>query len=66
MGARDVQAMFGEPKMRVLYSVKGRPAEYRIQEMASIGRFACFTFIDDVLVGFADGGRLSLDQLSGG
>ena len=66
MGARDVQAMFGEPKMRVLYSVKGRPAEYRIHEMASTGRFACFTFIDDVLVGFADGSRLSLDQLSGG
>ena len=67
MAKRDVQAMFGEPKMRVLYSVKGRPAEYRIHETASgTGRFACFTFIDDVLVGFADGGRFSLDQLSGG
>jgi hypothetical protein len=67
MGVRDVQAMFGEPKMRVPYSVKGRPAEYRIYETASNGSFANFTFIDDVLVGFADGGRLPLDQiLSGG
>ena len=67
MGVRDVQAMFGEPKMRVPYSIKGRPAEYRIYETASNGSFACFTFIDDVLVGFADGGRLPLDQiLSGG
>jgi hypothetical protein len=66
MAARDVQAMFGEPKMRVPYSVKGRPAEYRIHETASTGRFVCFTFIDNVLVGFADGGLLSLDQLSGG
>ena len=67
MAKREVQAMFGEPKMRVPYSVKGRPAEYRIHETASgTGRFASFTFIDDVLVGFADGGRLSLDQLGGG
>ena len=67
MGVRDVQAMFGEPKMRVPYSVKGRPAEYRIYETASNGSFARFTFIDDVLVEFADGGRLPLDQiLSGG
>jgi hypothetical protein len=58
--------MFGEPKMRVLYSVKGRPAEYRIHETASNGQFACFTFIDEILVGFADGGRLSFDQLNGG
>jgi outer membrane protein assembly factor BamE (lipoprotein component of BamABCDE complex) len=66
MSVHDVQAMYGEPKMRVPYSVKGRPAEYRIYETASNGQFACFTFIDDVLVGFADGGRFSLDQLSGG
>ena len=67
MSVRDVQAMFGEPKMRVPYSVKGRPAEYRIYQTASNGSFACFTFIDNVLVEFADGGRLPLDQiLSGG
>jgi|SRR5579871_4392379 len=65
MTTRDVQAMFGEPKMRVLYSVKGRPAKYRIHETASTGRFVCFTFIDNVLVGFADGGPLSLDELGG-
>jgi hypothetical protein len=67
MGVRDVQAMFGEPKIQVPYSIKGRPAEYRIYETESNGSFACFTFIDDVLVGFADGGRVPLDQiLSGG
>ena len=66
MAARDVQAMFGEPKMRVPYGVKGRPAEYRIHETASTGQFACFTFIDDVLVGFAEGGPFSFSPLSGG
>ena len=66
MSMRDVQALLGEPKMRVPYTVKGRPAEYRIHETASNGRFACFTFVDDVLGGFTDGGRFSLDELSGG
>jgi len=65
MSVRDVQAMFGEQKMRVPYTVKGRPAEYRIHETASNGRFVCFTFIDDVLVSFADGGELSLSAERG-
>ncbi|MBV9563786.1 MAG: hypothetical protein JOY90_25575 [Bradyrhizobium sp.] len=66
MNVHDAQAMFGEPKMRVPYSVKGRPAEYRIYQTASDGQFACFTFIDDILVGFADGGRIPLDQILNG
>ena len=52
--------------MRLPYRVKGRPAEYRIHETTPNGRLVCLTFIDDVLVGFADGVSLSLDQLSGG
>ena len=67
MIVRDARALFGAPKLLVPYSFKGRPAEYGIYEIGKGGSFGCFTFIDDVLIEFADGGRLPLDQiLSGG
>jgi hypothetical protein len=66
MGTRDVEAMFGAPRMSVPYSFKGQPAEYRIHETEPGGSFACFTFVDDVLVEFVDGGRVPLDQILGG
>jgi hypothetical protein len=66
IGLRDVESMFGPPRMSVLYSFKGRPSEYRIHENGPGGSFACFTFVDGVLVGFVDGGRVPLDQILGG
>jgi hypothetical protein len=66
IGVRDVEAMFGAPRMSVPYSFKGRPAEYRIHETEPAGSFACFTFVDGVLVEFVDGGRVPLDQILGG
>jgi hypothetical protein len=67
MSLRDVQALFGAPKHVVRYAFLGRPAEYRIYETGENGSFGCFTFIDEILVGFSDGGRFSIEQiLSGG
>jgi hypothetical protein len=66
IGVRDVEAMFGAPRMSVPYSFKGRPAEYRIHETEPGGSFACFTFVDGVLVEFVDGGRLPLDLILNG
>ena len=67
MSMGDAQALFGAPKHSVSYTFKGHPAEYRIHETDQNGSFACFDFIDEVLVGFSDGGKIPLDQiLSGG
>ena len=67
MSMGDVQAAFGAPKLSVPFTFKGHPAEYRIHETDQNGSFACFDFIDEVLVGFSDGGKIPLDQiLSGG
>jgi hypothetical protein len=67
MSMSDAQALFGTPKLSVPHTFKGQPAEYRIYETGRDGSFACFDFIDEVLVGFSDGGKTPLDQiLSGG
>jgi hypothetical protein len=66
IGVRDVEAMFGAPRMSVPYSFKGQPAEYRIHETEPVGSFACFTFVDGVLVEFLDGGRVPLDLILNG
>jgi hypothetical protein len=67
MSMADTQALFGAPKHSVLYTFKGQRAEYRIYERGRDGSFDCFDFIDDVLVGFFEGGRMPLKQiLSGG
>jgi hypothetical protein len=67
MSMGDAQALFGAPKHSVSYTFKGQPADYRIYETGPNGSFARFDFIDDVLVGFSDGGKTPLEQiLSGG
>jgi len=67
MSMGDAQALFGAPKHSVSYTFKGQPAEYRIYETGREGSFGCFDFIDGVLVGFFEGGRMPLEQiLSGG
>jgi hypothetical protein len=66
MSMGDAQALFGAPKHSVDFTFKGRPAEYRIYETDRNGSFACFDFIDEVLVSFSDGGRIRLDQILGG
>ena len=67
MSMGDVQALFGPPRLSVPFTFKGHPAEYRIHETDQNGSFACFDFIDEVLVGFSDGGKIPLHQiLSGG
>jgi hypothetical protein len=64
---RHVQAMFGTPKLLVPYIFKGHPAEYGVYETAPDGSFGRFTFIDDVLCEFEDGGKTPLGQiLTGG
>jgi hypothetical protein len=66
MMVRDVQALFGTPRLRVPYSFKGRPAEYALYETAQDGSFGRFTFIDGVLCEFEEGGRIPLDQILNG
>jgi len=66
MSMADAQALFGAPKHSVSYTFMGQPAEYRIYETDRNGSFACFDFIDEVLVGFSDGGRLPLNQILSG
>jgi len=67
MSTGDAQALFGAPKHSVPFTFKGQPAEYRVYETDRNGSFACFDFIDEVLVDFSDGGKIPLDQiLSGG
>jgi hypothetical protein len=62
-----MQALFAAPKLVVPYAFTGRPAEYRIYETGENGSFGFFSFIDEVLVSFSDGGRFPLEQiLSGG
>jgi hypothetical protein len=63
MTARDVRALFGEPKLSVPSSFKGRPVEYALFETSADGAFARFTFIDGTLVEFAHGGRTPLSQI---
>ena len=63
---RDVEVLFGAAFMSVPYSFKGRPAEYRIYETGQGGPVGCFTFVDGVLVEFADWGRVPPDKILGG
>jgi hypothetical protein len=64
--ARELQALFGAPKLRVQYKFKGRPAEYAIYETSPGKSFGRFTLIDGVLTEFADGGKTPLNQVLDG
>jgi hypothetical protein len=57
-----LRAQFGAPNLQVAYTFKGHPAEYAIYEMSPGKSFGRFTFIDGVLVDFADGGNTPLNQ----
>ena len=59
----DVRALYDDPKLRVHYSFKGHPADYAIFEAQPGRSFARFTFIDDVLTEFADGGKTPFSEL---
>jgi hypothetical protein len=61
--ARDVRALFGEPKLSVPSSFKGRPVEYALFETSPDGAFTRFTFIDSTLVEFDHGGRTPLGSI---
>jgi hypothetical protein len=66
MKARDLQTMFGVPKLLVDYRVKGRPAAYAIYETTPNISFGTFTLINGVLTAFADGGSTPLSEILDG
>jgi hypothetical protein len=66
MKARDLQTMFGAPKLLVDYRVKGRPAAYAIYETTPDISFGTFTLINGVLTAFADGGSTPLSEAING
>ena len=63
MTARDVRALFGEPKLSLLSSFKGRPVEYALFETSPDGAFTRFTFVDGTLVEFDHGGSTPLSLI---
>jgi hypothetical protein len=66
MKASEVQALFGAPKLQVDYTFKGRPAAYAIYETNRDKSFGRFTFIEGVLIEFADGGATPLNHVLDG
>jgi len=62
----EIQGLFGPPKHLVDYTFKGRPANYRIYQTDEDGSFGSFTFVDEILVEFAGGGRTPLSQVLDG
>lgn len=66
MKMSEVQTLFGVEKMRVDYSFKGKPAAHMIFETSLGKSFARFTFIENVLTEFADGGATSLSLVLDG
>jgi hypothetical protein len=66
MKASEVQAVFGPPKLQVDYTFKGRPAAYAIYETNRDKSFGRFTFIEGVLIEFADGGATPLNHVLDG
>jgi outer membrane protein assembly factor BamE (lipoprotein component of BamABCDE complex) len=66
MKMSEVQTLFGVEKMRVDYSFKGKPAAHMIFETSPGKSFARFTFIENVLTEFADGGATPLSLVLDG
>ena len=62
----EMQGFFGPPKHLVDYTFKGRPANHRIYQTDEDGAFGSFTFVDEILVEFAGGGRTPLSQVLDG
>jgi len=63
MKASEAQALFGAPKLQVDYTFNGRPAAYAIYETNRDKSFGRFTFIEGVLIEFADGGATALNHV---
>jgi hypothetical protein len=66
MKASEVQALFGLPKLQVDYSFKGRSAAYAIYETNRDKSFGRFTFVEGVLIEFANGGATPLNYILDG
>jgi hypothetical protein len=66
MKESELRALFGAPKLEVQYTFRGHTAERAIYETTLGKSFGSFTFIDGVLIGFADGGNASLNQILDG
>jgi hypothetical protein len=66
MKETELRAQFGEPKLRVPYTFRGHSAEHTIYETSPGKSFGSFTLIDGVVVDFADGGNMSLNQVLDG
>jgi hypothetical protein len=61
MTASDVQALYGAVKYRSDYVFNGQPASRVVFEPRGKGTFAGVTFVDGVVTGFEDLGRLPDD-----
>lgn len=61
MTASDVNALYGAVKFRVDYVFNGQPASRVVFEPRGKGTFAGVTFVDGVVTGFEDLGRLPDD-----
>jgi hypothetical protein len=68
LGVREneVRALYGAPKLHVDYTFKGRRAAYAIYATIPGKSFARFTFVDGVLIEFADGGKTPLEKILDG
>jgi hypothetical protein len=66
MKGNELRALFGVPKLQVRYAFRGHAAERAIYETSPGKSFGHFTLIDGVLIGFADGGNTSLNQILDG
>jgi hypothetical protein len=66
MKESDLRAQFGTPKLQVPYTFRGHAAKHAIYETSPGKPFGRFTFIDGVLIDFADGGNTSVDQVLDG
>jgi hypothetical protein len=61
MTASDVKALYGAVRFRVDYVFNGQPASRVVFEPRGKGTFAGVTFVDGVVTGFEDLGRLPDD-----
>jgi hypothetical protein len=66
MTIKEIQALFGTPKLLVDYKFKDRPANHMIFQTNENGSFGSFTFVDGVLIEFSGGGRTPLSQVLDG
>jgi hypothetical protein len=61
MTASDIAKLCGAVRFRVDYVFNGQPASRVVFETPAKGTFTSFTFVDGVVTGFEDLGRLPDD-----